>query len=227
MGKSWMFQLLSVACLSLAAKMVEVDVPLLLDLQVAPDCLFEPRTILRMELLVLTTLEWRTDSVTPFSYIEYFIVKCRVLRHNTHEFLDRITDLILQSVKDLKFASHPSSAVAAASFLCSTKEMFPSEFEEYKMIIFSLLPSSIQDASIECLDLMIEQFYLSSRMSLLKAETCIDSTPLSPAGVLDASFSTDSDSTFRSVKSEQSTQILCPALKKRRVENICMNVIDS
>ena len=33
-GKAWMMQLLSVACLSLAAKMEENEVPLSLDLQV-------------------------------------------------------------------------------------------------------------------------------------------------------------------------------------------------
>jgi hypothetical protein len=33
-GKAWMLQLLSVACISLAAKMEETEVPVLLDLQV-------------------------------------------------------------------------------------------------------------------------------------------------------------------------------------------------
>lgn len=33
-GKAWTMQLLAVACLSLAAKMDEIDVPLSLDLQV-------------------------------------------------------------------------------------------------------------------------------------------------------------------------------------------------
>ena len=33
-GKAWMMQLLAVACLSLAAKMEETEVPLILDLQV-------------------------------------------------------------------------------------------------------------------------------------------------------------------------------------------------
>lgn len=33
-GKDWMLQLLSVACISLAAKMEESEVPILLDLQV-------------------------------------------------------------------------------------------------------------------------------------------------------------------------------------------------
>ena len=37
--------------------------------------IFEARTIQRMELLVLSTLKWRMQSVTPFSFIEYFIAK--------------------------------------------------------------------------------------------------------------------------------------------------------
>ena len=39
-GKAWMMQLLAVACLSIAAKMEETEVPLSLDLQVSDvDCL--------------------------------------------------------------------------------------------------------------------------------------------------------------------------------------------
>jgi hypothetical protein len=39
-GKAWMLQLLSVACLSLAAKMEETEVPILLDLQVLSHTIF-------------------------------------------------------------------------------------------------------------------------------------------------------------------------------------------
>nr|GMC60163.1 cyclin-D1-1 [Ipomoea batatas] len=58
----WLLQLtlLSVACLSLAAKMKEPLVPSLLDLQVeGAKYIFEPKTIRRMEFLVLTILDWR------------------------------------------------------------------------------------------------------------------------------------------------------------------------
>ncbi|KAJ1290010.1 hypothetical protein BS78_02G209300 [Paspalum vaginatum] len=75
-GKAWMTQLLSVACLSLAAKMEETSVPPPLDLQAqAGDAryVFEAKTIQRMELLVLSTLKWRMQAVTPFSYIDYFL----------------------------------------------------------------------------------------------------------------------------------------------------------
>ncbi|KAF7059275.1 hypothetical protein CFC21_066202 [Triticum aestivum] len=74
-GKAWMTQLLSVACLSLAAKMDETSVPQSIDLQVAGDAryVFEAKTIQRMELLVLSTLKWRMQAVTPFSYLDYFL----------------------------------------------------------------------------------------------------------------------------------------------------------
>ncbi|XP_021308413.1 cyclin-D4-1 isoform X1 [Sorghum bicolor] len=74
-GKAWTTQLLSVACLSLAAKMEETYVPPSLDLQQVGDAryVFEAKTIQRMELLVLSTLKWRMQAVTPFSYIDYFL----------------------------------------------------------------------------------------------------------------------------------------------------------
>jgi hypothetical protein len=36
---------------------------------------FEAKTVQRMELLVLTTLNWRMHAVTPFSYVDYFLNK--------------------------------------------------------------------------------------------------------------------------------------------------------
>ncbi|KAG6383439.1 hypothetical protein SASPL_156810 [Salvia splendens] len=51
--------------LSLAAKMEELHVPCLLELQSLERIyIFEPKTIQRMELLILTTLDWRLRSVT-------------------------------------------------------------------------------------------------------------------------------------------------------------------
>ncbi|KAG6774124.1 hypothetical protein POTOM_021473 [Populus tomentosa] len=75
-GNAWMMQLLGVACLSLAAKMEETEVPLSLDLQVGESSfVFEARTIQRMELLVLSTLDWRMHAITPFTFIDYFLGK--------------------------------------------------------------------------------------------------------------------------------------------------------
>ncbi|KAF8377345.1 hypothetical protein HHK36_030722 [Tetracentron sinense] len=65
-SKAWMMQLLGVACLSIAAKMEETEMPLSVDLQVGETkFVFEARTIKRMELLVLSTLKWRMQAITP------------------------------------------------------------------------------------------------------------------------------------------------------------------
>lgn len=72
--KIWAFRLLSVACLSLAAKMEECKVPTLSEFPVQ-DYDFESKVIQRMELLVLNTLEWKMGSITPFAYLHYFINK--------------------------------------------------------------------------------------------------------------------------------------------------------
>ncbi|KAG8369825.1 hypothetical protein BUALT_Bualt14G0054000 [Buddleja alternifolia] len=72
--KPWMIQLAAVGCLSLAAKVEEVHVPLLLELQVAAKeskYVFEPKTVQRMEILVLSTLEWKMNPVTPLSFLDY------------------------------------------------------------------------------------------------------------------------------------------------------------
>ncbi|KAK7849247.1 cyclin-d4-1 [Quercus suber] len=79
-GKGWPLQLLSVACLALAAKMEETSVPLLLDLQVKePRFLFKPKTVQRMELFVMANLKWRLRRTTPFDFVHYFIAKLSCL----------------------------------------------------------------------------------------------------------------------------------------------------
>ena len=96
-GLGWPWQLLSVACLSVAAKIEETHVPLLLDLQVQdPVCVFEPRTVRRMELLLMTALHWRMRSVTPLDFVGYF---CSMLgaREDCQPLLRRATNLILAS----------------------------------------------------------------------------------------------------------------------------------
>ncbi|KAM1304597.1 hypothetical protein ACFX1Q_022946 [Malus domestica] len=63
--KLWITQLAVVACISLAAKVEETQVPLLLDFQVEDSkYVFEARTIKRMEILVLSTLQWKMNHVS-------------------------------------------------------------------------------------------------------------------------------------------------------------------
>ncbi|PKI56222.1 hypothetical protein CRG98_023417 [Punica granatum] len=120
----WPMQLLSVACLSLAAKMEEPLVPSLLDLQVeGAKFVFEPRTIRRMELLVLTVLNWRLRSVTPFSFIGFFACKIDPLGSCVGYLISRSTDIILSDIQEASFLEYRPSCTAAAAVLCAASEI--------------------------------------------------------------------------------------------------------
>ncbi|KAH7433871.1 hypothetical protein KP509_07G090200 [Ceratopteris richardii] len=216
-GKSWMVQLLSVACLSLAAKMEEVDVPFLLELQVGTELFFEPRTIQRMELLVLSTLEWRMSSVTPFAYVHYFVSKLDLDDCSNCIFLSRVNELILSTLQDLSFTSFRPSSIAIAAVLCAVQELVPLQLTDFKAILLSMIPTQLQDSSQKCFMLMIEK-YLTPFHATSKEESYANAVPQSPAGVLDASFSCDTESTFKSVGSNCQSNHISPVPKKRKLD---------
>ncbi|CAN6204720.1 unnamed protein product [Urochloa humidicola] len=113
--KAWMTQLLSVACLSLAAKMEETYVPTSLDLQVGDArYVFETKTIQRMELLVLSTLKWRMQAVTPFSYIDYFLHRLNGGDAPNRRAVLRSAELILRIAKGTHCLDFLPSEIAAA-----------------------------------------------------------------------------------------------------------------
>ncbi|KAJ0986713.1 hypothetical protein J5N97_005069 [Dioscorea zingiberensis] len=120
----WPLQLLTVACLSLAAKMEETVVPSLVDLQVEDaKFVFEPRTIRRMELLVLTALKWRLRSVTPFTFIDFFAYKVDPTGLYTRYLVSHATQIILSTIIDIDFLNHCPSSMAAAAIICAAAEL--------------------------------------------------------------------------------------------------------
>ena len=56
---------------------------------------FEAKTIQRMELLILSTLQWRMHPVTPVSFFDHII---RRYSSNSHQFLSRCESLLLSIV---------------------------------------------------------------------------------------------------------------------------------
>ena len=64
--------------MSLATKLEEHHAPRLSELPLdACEFAFDRASVLRMELLVLGTLEWRMVAVTPFPYISCFAARFR------------------------------------------------------------------------------------------------------------------------------------------------------
>ncbi|XP_059316581.1 cyclin-D1-1 [Lycium ferocissimum] len=120
----WPLQLLSVACLSLAAKMEEPLVPSLLDLQVeGAKYIFEPKTIQRMEFLVLRILDWRLRSITPFSYLSYFAYKLDSVGTFTAFLISRASQIILSNIQEASFLEYWPSCIAAATILCAANDL--------------------------------------------------------------------------------------------------------
>ncbi|CAN4121088.1 unnamed protein product [Withania somnifera] len=110
--KVWMMQLLGVACFSLSVKMEET-VPSCLDLQVAGDAkfVFEVTTIQRMERLVLSSLNWRMQAITPFSFMDYFLKK---INGNQIVSINQSVQLILSTLRELHLLKFKPSEIAAA-----------------------------------------------------------------------------------------------------------------
>ena len=76
----WAARLLSMACVSVAAKMEEYRAPALSELDAGDGYDFCSASVRRMELLVLSTLGWRMAAVTPFDYLPCF--SSRLDRHD-------------------------------------------------------------------------------------------------------------------------------------------------
>ncbi|RZB99373.1 Cyclin-D1-1 isoform B [Glycine soja] len=120
----WPLQLLSVACLSLAAKMEEPLVPSLLDLQIeGAKYIFEPRTIRRMELLVLGVLDWRLRSVTPLCFLVFFACKADSTGTFTRFLISRATEIIVSNIQEASFLAYRPSCIAAAAILTAANEI--------------------------------------------------------------------------------------------------------
>lgn len=57
--------------------------------------MFDAKTIQKMELLVLSTLEWKMNPVTPLSFLDQIIRRLGLKNHLHWEFLRRCEALVL------------------------------------------------------------------------------------------------------------------------------------
>lgn len=211
-GKAWMTQLLSVACLSLAAKIEETEVPLSLDLQVGEgEYVFEAKTIQKMELLVLSTLKWRMQAVTPFSFIDYFLHKFNDSNSPTNSLVSRSVELILSTFKGTGFLGFRPSEIAAAVAFSALGEIQVMEIENS----LSHCNHIDKDRVSRCYE-MIKKTKLMEKDNSKSATPLVSSIPHSPIGVLDAaslSYRSDDIAVGSHVNSHQSS----PAAKKRKL----------
>ncbi|EPS68559.1 hypothetical protein M569_06207, partial [Genlisea aurea] len=164
--KPWITHLAAVACLSLAAKVEETHVPLLLHLQVESKYVFEPKTIQRMELLVLSTLEWKMNPVTPLTFLHH--LSSQMGRF----FITRCESLLLSVLADCRFMGCSPSSLAAATMVY----VMPSIAGQVAGIL------GMEQEKVEEWCRLMEEVEFNKRI-WLDVE--------SPMGVVDISFSSD------------------------------------
>ncbi|XP_028767653.1 cyclin-D3-1-like [Neltuma alba] len=193
--KPWMIQLVAVACLSLAAKVEETQVPLLLDLQVEDTkCMFEAKTIQRMELLVLSALKWKMHPVTPLSFLDHIIRRLGLKTHLHWEFLRRCEHLLLSILPDSRFVGYLPSVLATATMLRVVDQIEQSEGMEYKNQLLGVLKSNKEKVD-ECYNAIQEMSkgnnYYNYGHNKTKKRRYEEISPESPSGVIDAVFGSD------------------------------------
>ncbi|GMH13493.1 hypothetical protein Nepgr_015334 [Nepenthes gracilis] len=190
--KPWMTQLAAVTCLSLAAKVEEPQVPLLLDLQVeAAKYVFEAKTIQKMELLVLSTLEWKMNPVTPLSFFDHIIRRLGFKTHLRWEFLRRCEHLLLSVVAGSKFVRHLPSVLAAATMMHVIDQIEPSNPLDYHNQLLGVLNISKGKAD-ECYQLIAETSGATINGDMNGLKRKFEENPSSPSGVIDAYLSCES-----------------------------------
>ncbi|XP_022741781.1 cyclin-D4-1-like [Durio zibethinus] len=175
-GKGWPMQLLSVSCLSLAAKMEETTVPFLIDLQIIkPRFLFKPKTVQRMELLVMKTLNWRLRTITPFDFVYYFIARISCINNSQQNSQSDIfscaSDLIISTYKAaIDSLGYPPSAIAAAVALWLTNH-------------------SVDNQNLGCLHNRVNKEMVKKIYRIIQGKKSgLEPPPPSPTGVLDAAI---------------------------------------
>ncbi|XP_014514931.1 cyclin-D3-1 [Vigna radiata var. radiata] len=190
--KPWMIQLVAVTCISLAAKVEETQVPLLLDLQVQDTkYVFEAKTIQRMELLVLSTLKWKMHPVTPLSFLDHIIRRLGLKTHLHWEFLRRCEHLLLSVLLDSRFVGCLPSVLATATMLHVIDQIEHSGGMEYKNQLLSVLKISKEKVD-ECYNAILQCSNGNSyghNNNIYKRK--YEQIPDSPSGVIDAAFGSD------------------------------------
>ncbi|TYI99845.1 hypothetical protein E1A91_A13G045700v1 [Gossypium mustelinum] len=220
----WMIQLLAVTCLSLAAKVEETQVPLLLDLQVEETkYVFEAKTIQRMELLVLSTLKWKMHPITPLSFLDHIIRRLGLKTHLDWEFLKRCERLLLCVISDSRSIHYLPSVLATATMMhvIDQVELFnPIDYQNQLLSVLKISKEKVNDCYKLILDVSTRpQAQGNGGACKRKVE---ERVPSSPSGVIDAAFGSDSSNDSWGTVSLSPEQQ--PPFKKSRAQEQVMRL---
>ncbi|BBG95831.1 Cyclin D2 [Prunus dulcis] len=187
-GKAWTMQLLAVACLSLAAKMEEIDVPLSLDLQNNSKDGASGFEHIKME----------NASSYPFSFMDSFLLQINEDQIPLRASILRSSQLILTTAKGIDFLEFRPSEVAAAIAISVAGEAKTLDTEKAISMLIQHV-DLVKERVVKCVNLIHDMSLMSGAFK--DASGSAQSLPQSPIGVLDAACF--------SYKSEESTVGSC------------------
>ncbi|XP_039004286.1 putative cyclin-D6-1 isoform X1 [Hibiscus syriacus] len=178
----WVLRLLAIACISLAAKIKEIHFSFS-DFQREERFIFDTPAIQRMELLVLDALKWRMRSITPFSFITFFVSLFEPKDPPFPQTLeDRATNIIFQARNEINLLGYKPSVIAATALLLACHELFPLQFPFFKTSILSCEYVN-KEMVLKCFNAMQEM--VSNEVSESMVDVVSSSSTRTPVSVLD------------------------------------------
>ncbi|EOX99264.1 Cyclin [Theobroma cacao] len=187
--KTWVLRLLAISCVSLAAKMKKTEFSIA-HFQGDGGFIFDAQTIERMEYLILGALKWRMRSITPFSFISFFISFFKLKDPPLRQALKaRALEIIFKSQTDVKLLVFKPSITAASALLSASHELFPLQFPCFR--------KAISSCSYVNKDNMLECYNSMQDIAKEGYESIFDmvSTSNTPVNVLDQHFSSSESET--------------------------------
>ncbi|CAM8942337.1 unnamed protein product [Rhodiola kirilowii] len=174
-GKLWAIRLLALTCLSLSAKMEEVDIAPLWAYSGGRYAAFNfPNDLIkRMELKVLYSFGWNMGFVSPFCLLHFFIRKFQALPHGGRRaVVASAAWIIFEAAKENSTMCYRPSVVAAAATLAAMDGKLSKEDVDAK-----IRSSTVSDygftASVEqlhsCYEFMKDLYPYNSPKSLVES----------------------------------------------------------
>ncbi|XP_060188520.1 putative cyclin-D6-1 [Lycium barbarum] len=162
-NKPWIARILVIASLSLAAKMRNINLSLSHIINPISDSnrdedeglIFDLQSVHRMESLILTTLNWRLRSITPFAFLQIFNSLFELSDVSLSQSLEvRASDIILSSHYEIKLLEYKPSVLAASAFLCAAQELIPHQVSYFLDAIYSKSQHIYKEELLNCWSIM-------------------------------------------------------------------------
>ncbi|EEF49111.1 cyclin d, putative [Ricinus communis] len=137
-----------------------------------------------MEELILGALKWRMRSVTPFSFISFFISLSKFKDPPLRQALKaRAIEIILKAQDDIRILKFKASVIAASALLNASHELFALQFSCFKKALCHCSYVHKEDM-FECYDL-VQDITMQEHESLFNVVLSSDT----PVNVLDMHLS--------------------------------------